>query len=346
MRKFGILAGVGLTFLVLAGAASADTILRVPLSFNNAVLGTAAGDLVVASPATPPITAVAQVDETNDTFTITPDAISFPTASFTTPIPGTATIALGSPATGQLNLATGQLVLSADFHATVAVTGLGSCEVDTGTQTFSTDQTNLYAGRRFPITPDGSGFVTGAGAISGGWTSLTNTAGPACALLGSALGGGGSLWISRNVPPPTTAPIVRVVSLGAKPDGATSLRATVSAPGEIDVMASAWLDNFPRGLTAAVARTRDPLQPALGRFVFARAHASATHAGTVDLSVLPNADGMRLLQHHRYRVTLRLWVAYQPVEAMSQMIGYYGLHLGGSCPSLTSTGRSTKARCL
>jgi hypothetical protein len=205
MRKFGILAVAGLTSLALVGTASADTILPIPLSFNNAVLGTAAGDLVVASPATAPITATAQVDESNGTFTIAQNAISFPTASFMTPVPGTATIALAGPATGQLNPATGQLGFTADFQATVNVTGLGMCTVDTGPQTYSTDQTNLYAGQRFPITPDGSGFVTGAGAISGGWASLAGTSGPACALLGSALGGKGSLWISRNVSPPTPA---------------------------------------------------------------------------------------------------------------------------------------------
>jgi hypothetical protein len=201
MRKLGILAVAGLSSLVLTGVASAaDTIAPVPLSFNNAVLGTAAGSLVVASPATAPITATANVDTSNGTFTINPNQISFPNASFTTPVPGTATIALKGPAMGQLNPATGQLGFTADFEATVSVTGLGSCTVDTGPQTYSTDQTNILPGQRFPAGD--TGFITGAGAISGGWPSLASTNGAACALLGSALSGSGSLWISRNISPP------------------------------------------------------------------------------------------------------------------------------------------------
>ena len=69
------------------------------------------------------------------------------------------------------------------------------------------------------------------------------------------------------------------------------------------------------------------LQPARGRFVFARAHAIARKAGTLQIAVIPNARGRLLVANHRYRVTLRLWVSYTPTGGHPGKIGYYGLHL-------------------
>jgi hypothetical protein len=43
--------------------------------------------------------------------------------------------------------------------------------------------------------------------------------------------------------------------------------------------------------------------------------------------VKPNAMGRRLVAHHRYRVTLRLWISYTPRHGRQRDIGYYGLHL-------------------
>jgi len=88
----------------------------------------------------------------------------------------------------------------------------------------------------------------------------------------------------------------------------------------IDVLVTAWKDN----LAAGIARL---LQPATGRFVFARAHARASRAGVLSITVRPNARGRLLIAHHRYRVTLRLWISYTPVQGRQRDIGYYGLHL-------------------
>jgi hypothetical protein len=41
----------------------------------------------------------------------------------------------------------------------------------------------------------------------------------------------------------------------------------------------------------------------------------------------PNGEGRMLVKHHRYRVTLRLWVTYTPTNGRPRNIGYYGLHL-------------------
>ena len=92
----------------------------------------------------------------------------------------------------------------------------------------------------------------------------------------------------------------------------------VPGPGTIDVLATVWKNN--------IAHAATTLQPAPRRFVFGRKHASAPQAGTFKLTLRPNARGRRLRRHHRYRVTLRLWVTYQPTVGRARSIGFYGLH--------------------
>ena len=92
-------------------------------------------------------------------------------------------------------------------------------------------------------------------------------------------------------------------------DGIITFRVKVPGPGKIDVLETAWNDNLAR---AAVL-----LQPAPRRFVFARAHTTAHHASTLRVRVSANARGKRLVHHHTYRVTLRLWVTYTPTAASS-----------------------------
>jgi hypothetical protein len=69
------------------------------------------------------------------------------------------------------------------------------------------------------------------------------------------------------------------------------------------------------------------LQPAPDRFVFARGHFTASTAGTLDATVLPNAAGRKLIKHHRFRVVLRLWVTFTPTNGRPRSIGIYRLHL-------------------
>jgi uncharacterized repeat protein (TIGR01451 family) len=92
----------------------------------------------------------------------------------------------------------------------------------------------------------------------------------------------------------------------------------VPGPGTIDVLATVWKSN--------VAHAATTLQPAPRRFVFGRKHASGPRAGTFKLTLRPNARGRRLMRQHRYRVTLRLWVTYQPTTGRARSIGFYGLH--------------------
>jgi hypothetical protein len=107
---------------------------------------------------------------------------------------------------------------------------------------------------------------------------------------------------------------------------------TVKVPhrGRVDILVTAWKDNFTPGFhPAADIGPPKPvlLQPAAGRFVFARAHKTFGSGGTYQILVTPNAAGRRLVMHHRYRVTLRLWISYTPWGGHPGKLGYYGLHL-------------------
>jgi DNA-binding beta-propeller fold protein YncE len=102
-------------------------------------------------------------------------------------------------------------------------------------------------------------------------------------------------------------------------DGTITFRVRVPGPGSIDVLETAWNDNL---AVAAVV-----LQPAPGRFVVARLHRTAPQSATFRLRATPNARGTRLVHHHTYRVTLRLWVSYTPTGGTYSKQGFYGLHL-------------------
>jgi hypothetical protein len=256
MRKLGILAVAGLSSLVLANAASAAPAnctapaTPVPLAFNNAVVGTPAGSLVAVTPATAPITATACVvpppASNAGSFTIDPSQFNIPSANFSVMgINGTVQAGLkqGSEAVGQL-YPTGQMTLTADLVATLTVPALGgACVADTGPQSYSTETTNLLRGVRFPVVGGMPNFLTGAGAITGGWASLKSQNGPACVVLGAALSSG-SLWISRDISPtPTltaTAPASAKVGAGKSVSVTVTVKDTGVAPAtKVNVCASA-----------------------------------------------------------------------------------------------------------
>lgn len=123
--------------------------------------------------------------------------------------------------------------------------------------------------------------------------------------------------VSYTVRPRNT--FVQRPHIDSNTDGAFHVGVHVPGPGRIDVMVTAWNDNL-----ASIATL---LQPAKHRFVFARAHADAVEGGRIEMLVEPNARGRLLVSHHRYRITLRLWVSYTPRGGRQHNIGYYGVHL-------------------
>jgi hypothetical protein len=119
----------------------------------------------------------------------------------------------------------------------------------------------------------------------------------------------------------TVRPSNRLTRVRRQPnsDGTFIVTAKAPGPGRVDILITAWKDNF-----AGAARL---LNPAPGRFVFARAHAKARRAGTLTVVVAPGARGRQLIAHPRYQITLRLWISYTPTHGRQRDIGYYGLHL-------------------
>jgi hypothetical protein len=103
------------------------------------------------------------------------------------------------------------------------------------------------------------------------------------------------------------------------PGGGVSFEISIPGPGSLDVLETAWNDNF--------ARVTQLLQPAKHRFVFARSHRTARRGGTLHIIVGPGGQGRLLIRHHRYRVTLRLWVTYTPTHGLRRSVGFYGLRV-------------------
>ena len=117
-------------------------------------------------------------------------------------------------------------------------------------------------------------------------------------------------------------------------DGRITFDVRVPGRGSIDMLETAWDDNF--AVPAAL------LQPAPRRFVFARSHAVAQGQTVVHLTVRPNGRGSQLVGHHRFRVTLRLWVTCTPDGGRSRSIGIYGLHVPASG---NDKARAATSRC-
>ena len=103
-------------------------------------------------------------------------------------------------------------------------------------------------------------------------------------------------------------------------NGTISLTVKVPGPGSLDVLVTAW--------DSELARPAGLAQPGPHRFAYGRKHATARHRGTVHLLIKPNRKGRKLLRHHRYRITLRVWVAFTPVNGPTRSAGISGLHLG------------------
>jgi hypothetical protein len=110
-----------------------------------------------------------------------------------------------------------------------------------------------------------------------------------------------------------------ITHVHTRPNGTVTFTVTFPGPGIADVLETAWLSNF--------AHTATLLQPAPGRFVFARKHLRVSGAGAIAVTVTPNTRGKKLIAHHRYSVVIRLWVSYTPANGTQRDIGLYGLRI-------------------
>ena len=146
----------------------------------------------------------------------------------------------------------------------------------------------------------------------------------------------------KGAPPPPSNKFT-VSRIETEADGTITFSVRVPGRGSVDVLETAWKDNFAR---EDPARAAVVLKPAAKRFVFAREHQRVTHRGTV--TVTPNQQGSFLVAHPHYRVVLRLWVSYTPDGGHYRTIGFLGLHLPGSCANhnaVTARKWRTVVRC-
>jgi hypothetical protein len=144
--------------------------------------------------------------------------------------------------------------------------------------------------------------------------SVAVVAGAHLATVGSNAGQGAAYVFGRDL-------TVSDVSIGRR-DGVVSFDARVLEPGRLDV-----LETAPAGVAASGASL---LRPAPGRFAFARLHATAARAGKLELRVVPDARGRRLLHHHRRPVITSLQITFTPRDGQPQTVALGGLRLTGS----------------
>ena len=119
-----------------------------------------------------------------------------------------------------------------------------------------------------------------------------------------------------------------ITGLRTAANGTVRLRVSVPGTGRVDVLETAWLSNLVHPALANHAHAAVVLQPAPHRIASARAHKTTTHPSNLTLRVTPNRHGRRLVAHHTYPVTLRLWVTYTPTAGNPYSVGIYNLHLG------------------
>lgn len=217
-----------------------------------------------------------------------------------------------------------------------------------GTQGGSSSSVGANAGAGTPsqFNPAGGGGGGGGGYPRGG-----GSGGDASGADGGASGGGGGSGLSSSSsgqtvtigPGPSPTPgasydgkIVigtlapeltklpsdnrfRILRLSTRTNGTVKFTLKLPGRGTIDILETAWLDNF--------ARITRLLYPAPRRFVFARKHLTARAAGSTPVTVEPSQRGRALISRHRYPVLIRLWVSYTPTGGRQHNVGIYGLRI-------------------
>jgi hypothetical protein len=103
----------------------------------------------------------------------------------------------------------------------------------------------------------------------------------------------------------SVVPSNQITVLHVKPhaNGTTALQVQVPGPGKLVVIETVVGDNV------AIAKR---IYRAPKGVVFARAHATFTHAGKLDVRVLLTQRGRWIMEHNAYQITLRLWITYTP----------------------------------
>ena len=175
------------------------------------------------------------------------------------------------------------------------------------------------AGYRCQEGTDGPGIASCAGAVAAGMAIDTSTLGAHSFVVKavSADGQRATATVSYTVALPDNRFVITEVQ--AEHNGKVSFKLAFPGAGSADVLETAWLSNRAHAATL--------LDPAPRRFVYARKHLKIPAARTSTVIVNPDKQGRKLIAHHRYAVTIRLWVTYTPTNGTQRKIGLRGLHI-------------------
>ena len=220
--------------------------------------------------------------------------------------------------------ATSQDGLSAS--ATIHYTVLGPPSVNIAAPA---ERTAVKVGQR-PIAsyscsdaPNGPGIKSCTGPVASGAVVATARAGSFKFTVTATSQDGQSTSSTTTYTVARVSNQFRIGRIATQTNGVARVRAAFPGPGRVDVLETAWFSNKAKSPDDAQATL---LQPATGRFVFARARFKVRRAGAMQAVVPPNAHGRRLIHHHTYRVTTRLWLTFTPSGGRSRSKGIYGLH--------------------
>ena len=102
-----------------------------------------------------------------------------------------------------------------------------------------------------------------------------------------------------------------IVQVKPHANGTTALQVQVPGPGKLAVIETVVGDNV------AIAKR---IYRAPKGLVFARAHATVTQAGKLDIRVLLTKRGRWIMEHNAYQITLRLWITYTPRGGIARTV--------------------------
>ena len=237
------------------------------------------------------------------------------TATATYSVAGLPRAALGSPFDGA-QYTQGQIVTASYLCAEgVDGPGIASC---TGTlPNGSQIDTSTVGEHKFTVTATSTDGLDSTSTVT-----YTVVAPPGGSPGGSGPGSGASGGSGPGGSGAAPDNHFTVSHIRVKRSGNTSFQVKVPGPGSVNVLETAWHNN--------VAATEVALRSTGRQFVYAQAHHAATKAGTVRITLKPNARDRRLLRRHsqhKYKLTLRLSVTYTPSSGVARTRGFKGLHL-------------------
>jgi hypothetical protein len=243
-------------------------------------------------------------DGQTDTASITYTVAKIPTATITAPGDGE-TYAVGQDVATAFSCAAGE------NGAAIASCGDGDGDGKAG----GAGHLDTHAAGDFTYTVT----ATGTDGLSGTAT-IHYTVAATSAPSGSSGASGASSGSSGAAPlvgagAKVTPPSNRFTVTGVRPtrDGRVRFTLHLPGPGAVEVMETTETGNLAHAAVTFV--------PGNARFAFAGTkRLKATRAGTIIVTTTPTARGRALLAHHRWRVTVRLWVAFRPAGGTQRRV--------------------------